>query len=116
MFRSCAIDFSGSWDDHLPLVEFSYNNSYHSSIGIPPYEALYGRKCRTSTNWDEVGEGKIYGPELIQQMKDTITVIKKRLIAAQDRQRKYADPFRKDVKFEIGEADLLKYHHSRDLT
>ena len=65
MLRSCAIDFAGSWDDHLPLIEFSYNNSYHSSIGMPPYEALYGRKCRSPTNWDEVGEGRILGSELV---------------------------------------------------
>ena len=45
MLRVCTLDFKGSWDDHLPLVEFSYNNSYHASIGIPPYEALYGSKC-----------------------------------------------------------------------
>ena len=56
MLRSCALDFKGSWDDHLPLVEFSYNNSYHAIIGMPPYEALYGRKCRSPLYWDEVGE------------------------------------------------------------
>ncbi|KAL8146288.1 hypothetical protein AgCh_004148 [Apium graveolens] len=56
MLRVCAIDFKGSWDEHLPLVEFAYNNSYHASIGMPPYEALYGRKCRSPVYWDEVGE------------------------------------------------------------
>ncbi|WOG95287.1 hypothetical protein DCAR_0414599 [Daucus carota subsp. sativus] len=55
MLRVCALDFEGSWDEHLPLVEFSYNNSYHASIGMPPYEALYGRKCRSPICWDEVG-------------------------------------------------------------
>ena len=54
MLRACALDFSGSWDDHLPLVEFAYNNSYQSTIGMPPYEALYGRKCRSPLCWDEV--------------------------------------------------------------
>ncbi|XP_074322973.1 uncharacterized protein LOC141659932 [Apium graveolens] len=83
---------------------------------MPPYEALYGRKCRTPTSWDEFGEGKIFGPELIQQMKDTIIVIKKRLIAAQDRQKKYADPTQKDVKFEIGEIILLKVSPWKGLT
>ena len=67
MLRVCAIDFKGSWDDHLPLVEFSYNNSYHASIGMPPYEALYGRKCRSPVYWEEVGERKMLGPELVQQ-------------------------------------------------
>ncbi|XP_074377539.1 uncharacterized protein LOC141719053 [Apium graveolens] len=83
---------------------------------MPPYEALYGQKCRTPTSWDEVGEGKIFGPELIQQMKDTITVIKKRLVASQDRQRKYADLARKDVKLEIGEVVLLKVSPWKGLT
>ena len=108
MLRSCALDFKGNWDEHLPLVEFSYNNSYHASIGMPPYEALYGRKCRSPLYWDEVGQRKIIGPELIQQTKEAIDVIRNRLIAAQDRQRKYADPHRKDVEFEVGEAVLLK--------
>ena len=72
MLRVCAINFAGSWDDHLPLVEFSYNNSYNSSIGMPPYEALYGRKCRSPTNWDEVREGKVLGKELVEQTKETV--------------------------------------------
>ena len=66
MLRVCAVDFKGSWDDHLPLVEFSYNNSYHASIGMHLYEALYGRKCRSPVYWEEVGERKMLGPELVQ--------------------------------------------------
>ncbi|XP_063947582.1 uncharacterized protein LOC135152053 [Daucus carota subsp. sativus] len=108
MLRSCALDFKGNWDEHLPLVEFSYNNSYHASIGMPLYEALYGRKCRSPIYWDEVGERKVIGPELIQQTKEAVDVIRSRLIAAQDRQQKYADPHRKDVEYEIGESVLLK--------
>ena len=92
MLRVCAIDFKGSWDDHLPLIELSYNNSYHASIGMPPYEALYGRKCRSPVYWEEVGERKMLGPELVQQTKEAVELIKKRLIAAQDRQCKYAEP------------------------
>ncbi|KAL8120679.1 hypothetical protein AgCh_017748 [Apium graveolens] len=65
MLRTCAIDFKRNWDDHLPLIEFFYNNSYHASIGMPPYEPLYGRKCRSPTYWDEVGERKLIGPELV---------------------------------------------------
>jgi len=108
MLRVCTIDFKGSWDEHLPLVEFAYNNSYHASIGMPPYEALYGRKCRSPVYWDEVGERKILGPELVQQTKEVVEIIQKRLIAAQSRQRNYADQFRKNVEFEDGEAVLLK--------
>ncbi|KAL8104152.1 hypothetical protein AgCh_028404 [Apium graveolens] len=77
MLRVCAIDFEGSWDEHLPLVEFSYNNSYHVSIGMPPYEALYERKYRSPVYWDEVGERKVLGPKLIQQTKEKIELIRK---------------------------------------
>ena len=62
MLRACALDLKGNWASHLPLVEFAYNNSYHSSIEAAPYEALYGRKCRSPICWDEVGEQKILGP------------------------------------------------------
>ena len=116
MLRVCALDFKGNWDDHLPLVEFSYNNSYHASIGMPPYEALYGRKCRSPICWEEVGEQKILGPELVQQTKEKVELIQQRLIAAQDKQRKYADPRRKKVEFEEGEPVLLKVSPWKGIT
>ncbi|WMV54560.1 hypothetical protein MTR67_047945 [Solanum verrucosum] len=62
MLRACVIDFKGSWDDHLSLIEFSYNNSYHSSIQMALYEALYGRRCRSLVGWFEVGEAALIGP------------------------------------------------------
>ena len=62
MFRVCVIDFRGNWDDHLPLIEFSYKNSFHSSIGMAPFEELYGRRCRSVVGWFEVGESSILGP------------------------------------------------------
>ncbi|KAL8116429.1 hypothetical protein AgCh_022794 [Apium graveolens] len=116
MLRLCAIDFEGSWDEHLPLLEFSYNNSYHASIGMPPYEALYGRKCRSPVHWDEVGERKILGPELIRQTKEKIELIRKRIEAAQNRQRKYADQARKDMEYQEGEHVLLKISPWKGLT
>ncbi|GJR12241.1 retrovirus-related pol polyprotein from transposon TNT 1-94 [Tanacetum coccineum] len=76
MLRACAIDFGGNWDTHLPLVEFSYNNSYHSSVKCAPFEALYGRKCRTPIAWAEVGESKLFGPEIVQETTDKIVQIK----------------------------------------
>ena len=100
MLRVCAIDFKGNWDEHLPLVEFSYNNYYYASIGMPPYQALYGRKFRSPVCWDEVGERKVLGPELVQQTKEIVEIIQRRLIATQNRQRKYADQARKDMEFE----------------
>ncbi|XP_035549700.1 uncharacterized protein K02A2.6-like, partial [Juglans regia] len=72
MLRSCVIGFQGSWENHLPLIEFSYNNNFHSSIQMAPYEALYGRKCRSPLCWDEVGESKLFGPEIIQEMKNQV--------------------------------------------
>ncbi|GJW93425.1 putative reverse transcriptase domain-containing protein [Tanacetum coccineum] len=91
MLRVCVIDFGGSWDVYLPLVEFSYNNSYHTSIRCAPFEALYGRKCRPPVLWAEIGEGSLIGPELVQEMTDKVVVIKEKLKAARDRQKSYAD-------------------------
>ncbi|XP_063938038.1 uncharacterized protein LOC135147914 [Daucus carota subsp. sativus] len=115
-FEKLEIEVQGSWDEHLPLVEFSYNNSYHSSIGMPPYEALYGRKCRSPIYWEEVGERKILGPELVQQTKEAVEIIQKRLRVAQERQIKYADPSRRDINFEEGELVLLKVSPWKGLT
>ena len=84
------LKFKGNWDRHLPLMEFSYNNSYQSSIEMALYEALYGRKCRTPLCWDEVGERKLLGLEIVQVTKDNVKVIKDRLKIAQDRQKSYA--------------------------
>ncbi|GJR45968.1 putative reverse transcriptase domain-containing protein, partial [Tanacetum coccineum] len=67
MLRACAIDFGKGWVNHLPLVEFSYNNSYHASIKAAPFEALYGRKCRSPVCWAEVGEVQLTGPEIVQE-------------------------------------------------
>ena len=91
MIRACVIDLGGSWDEHLPLIEFSYNNSYHTSIGMAPYELLYGRKCRTPVCWAEVGEAQISGPQIVFETTDRVIQIKDRLRAARDRQKSYAD-------------------------
>ena len=70
MLRASVIDFKGSWDDHLPLIEFAYNNSYHSSIQMAFYEALYGRRCRSPVGWFEVGEVALIGPDLVLYAMD----------------------------------------------
>ncbi|GJZ06059.1 putative reverse transcriptase domain-containing protein [Tanacetum coccineum] len=85
MLRACVLDFRGSWDVHLLLVEFSYNNSYHFSVSCALFEALYGRKCRSPIMWAEVGEGQLIGPELVQETTKKISQIKDRLKAARDR-------------------------------
>ncbi|GJZ34226.1 reverse transcriptase domain-containing protein [Tanacetum coccineum] len=81
------VDFGGSWDVHLPLVEFSYNNSYHSSVRCASFEVLYGRKCRSPIMWAEIGEGQLLGPELVQETTEKISQIKDRLKAARDHQK-----------------------------
>ncbi|GKE54524.1 putative reverse transcriptase domain-containing protein [Tanacetum coccineum] len=108
MLRACVVDFGKGWVKHLPLAEFSYNNSYHTSIKAAPYEALYGRKCRSSVCWAEVREAQLTGPELIQETTETIVLIKQRMQAAQDRQKSYAYHKRKPMEFEVGDRVMLK--------
>ncbi|GJR35802.1 putative reverse transcriptase domain-containing protein [Tanacetum coccineum] len=108
MLRACVMDFGGSWDTHLPLIEFSYNNSYHTSIKCAPFEALYGQKCRSPVIWTEVGESQLIGPEIVQETTEKIFQIKERLKTARSRQKSYADKRRKPLEFEVGDRVLLK--------
>ncbi|KAD4584296.1 hypothetical protein E3N88_21897 [Mikania micrantha] len=108
MLRACIIDFGGSWDDYLPLAEFSYNNSYHSSIGMPPYEMLYGRKCRTPVCWGEVGQRELANKKVVKVTNERIDQIRAHLKAAQDRQKSYADKRRRPIEFQVGDFVLLK--------
>ncbi|GJZ56112.1 putative reverse transcriptase domain-containing protein [Tanacetum coccineum] len=107
MLRACVIDFGGSWDVHLPLAEFSYNNSYHSSIRCAPFEALYGRKCRSPVLWAEIGESSLIGPEWVQETTDKVVLIKEKLKAVCDRQKRYADNRCKPLEFEVGDRVML---------
>ena len=102
------IEYKGSWDTHLSLVEFAYNNGYQSSIGMAPFEALYGRKCRTPVCWDEVGERRLIGPELVHITLDKIQTVRDRLKIARDRQQSYADKRRRDLQFQVGDRVFLK--------
>ncbi|GJV59061.1 putative reverse transcriptase domain-containing protein [Tanacetum coccineum] len=108
MLRACAINFGKGWVNHLPLVEFSYNNSYHASIKAAPFEALYGRKCRSPICWTEVGEAQILGPELIQETTKRIVQIKQRMQAAHDRQKIYANLKHKPMEFQVEDKVMLK--------
>ncbi|KAA0062255.1 putative Retrotransposon protein [Cucumis melo var. makuwa] len=98
----------GSWDTHLPLMEFAYNNNYQSSIGMAPYEALYGRPYRTPVCWNEVGERKLVGHELVQITTNNIKLIRENLRTAQDRQKVYADKRRRNLEFQVGDQVFLK--------
>ncbi|GJZ85964.1 putative reverse transcriptase domain-containing protein [Tanacetum coccineum] len=108
MLRACVLDFRESWDVHLLLVEFSYNNSYHSSVRCVPFEALYGRKCCSPNMWAEVGEDQLMGPELVQETTKKILQIKDRLKVVRDRQKSYADKRRTPLEFSVGDYVLLK--------
>ncbi|GJU74084.1 putative reverse transcriptase domain-containing protein [Tanacetum coccineum] len=85
MLRACVIYFGSSWDRHFPLVELSYNNSYHASIKATPFEALYGRKCRSPICWSEVGDSQLTGLEMIRETTEKIIQITNRLLAARSR-------------------------------
>ena len=83
MLRAYALDFKESWDDHLPLIEFAYNNSFHSSIGMAPFEALYERKCRSPIGWFEVGKAAVSGPDSVFEAMEKVKLIRERLKTAQ---------------------------------
>ncbi|GJU33449.1 putative reverse transcriptase domain-containing protein [Tanacetum coccineum] len=108
MLRACVIDFGKGWVNHLPLVEFSYNNSYHASIKDASFEALYGRKCRSPVCGAEVGEVQLTGLEIVQQTTEKIVHIKQRIQAAHDRKKSYADLKRKPMEFQVGDSVILK--------
>lgn len=108
MLRACILDWGGSWERYLPLAEFAYNNSYQASIGMSPYEALYGRPCRTPLCWTQVGERSMIGPELVEETTEKIKFLRVKIKEAQDRQKSYADKRRKAVEFAVGDRVYLK--------
>jgi hypothetical protein len=108
MLRACVLSSQGSWDKWLSMAEFSYNNSYQSSIKMSPFEALYGRKCRTPLNWSEAGERTYYGIDLVDEAEEKVRIIRKNMEAAQARQKRYTDKKRRPLNFEIGEYVYLK--------
>jgi hypothetical protein len=108
MLRACALNFGGSWEEHLPLAEFSYNNSYQSSIKMAPYEALYGRKCRSPICWYEVGGNEEFALDYIKEKQEAIDIIQYRLKIAQSRQKSYADQKRRSWEPQVGDMVYLK--------
>nr|GEW94803.1 putative reverse transcriptase domain, ribonuclease H-like domain, aspartic peptidase domain protein [Tanacetum cinerariifolium] len=111
MLRACVIYFGKGWERHLPLVEFSYNNSYHASIKAAPFEALYGLKFRSHVCWAEVGDTQLTGPKIIQETTEKIVQIKRRLQATRDRQKSYADVRCKPLEFQVSDKVMLKVSH-----
>ena len=108
MLRACVLDHKGSWEEHLPLVEFAYNNSYLASIQIAPFKALYERPCRLPLCWTEVGESSITGPDLIRDTSEKVSLIRQRLLTSQSRHKSYADVRRRPLEFEVGDHVFLK--------
>ena len=108
MLRACALDYGSSLDENLPYAEFSYNNSYQSSLKMAPFEALYGRRCRTRLSWVEVGDHQLFGPDLIKESEQKVKLIRDRLNVAQSRQKSYADSKRKETVYEVGDRVYLR--------
>ncbi|XP_071695044.1 uncharacterized protein [Rutidosis leptorrhynchoides] len=108
MFRACEIDFGNGWDKYLSPAEFSYNNSYHSSIDAAPFEALYGRKFRSPICWNELGDRQITVPKIIHETTEKIVQIKDRLKTEWSRQKSYVDNRRKLLEFAVGDKVMLK--------
>ncbi|KAA0055443.1 pol protein [Cucumis melo var. makuwa] len=108
MLRACVLEFSRSWDSHLHLMEFAYNNSYQATIGMAPFETLYGRRCRSPVCWGEVGEQRMLGPKLVQTTNAAIQKIRARMLTAQSRHKSYVDVQRKDLEFDVRDMVFLK--------
>jgi hypothetical protein len=108
MLRACALQYGTSWDKSLPYAEFSYNNSYQKSLKMAPFEVLYGRKCRASLFWNQIGESQVFGLEVLQEVERQVQTVRQNLKVAQSHQKSYADTRRRDLVFEIGDFVYLK--------
>nr|GFA55659.1 putative nucleotidyltransferase, ribonuclease H [Tanacetum cinerariifolium] len=113
MLRSCAVEWTGNWDDYICLVEFAYNNSWHASIKCAPFEMLYGRKCRAPICWDQIGERVIEGPKMIEVTNEKVVVAKEKLKEARTRQKSYTDKHRRSIEFQPGDRVFLKVSPAR---
>ena len=115
MLRTCVLDLKGSCNEHLPLVEFTYNNSYQESIHMAPYESLYKRPCRSPVCWTEVGERSTTGPKFISDTSMKVELIRNRLLTTQSRQKSYANTRRRPLEFEVGDHVFLKVMPKREV-
>jgi len=106
--RTYILDHLGAWDEVLPLIEFTYNNSFHASIRMAPYEALYGKRCRTPLCWYQDGEAVLVGPELLEQTTEKVRMVRNRMQASQSRQKAYTDRRRRPLEFAAGDHVFLR--------
>jgi hypothetical protein len=115
MLRAYALEYGKSWDKSLPYVEFSYNNSYQASLKMVPFEALYGRKCRTPLYWNQTGESQVFGPEVLQEAEKQVQIVRENMKTTQSRQKIYADNRRRELIFEVGDFVYLKVSPMRGM-
>jgi hypothetical protein len=108
MLRACALQDQSRWDKRLPYAEFSYNNSYQVSLRMSPFQALYGRSCRTPLQWDQPREKQVFGPDILLEAKENIKMLRENLKIAQSRQQSYADTRMRELSFEVGDFVYLK--------
>ena len=108
LLRLCTLDFKGGWEEHLPSVEFAYNNSYEASIKMTPFEALYGRKYRSLICWTKVGDGRLLGPQIVQETTEKIVLIQQQIRTIQSHQKSYANKSRIYLEFLQGDHVFLK--------
>jgi hypothetical protein len=115
MLRACALQYDKHWDKYLPLAEFSYNNSYQTSLKMAPFEALYGRRYRTPLSWSQTGERKIFGPDLVNEAEEKVRIIQTNLRIAQSRQKSYTDIRRRPLQFQVGDFVYLRVSPTRGI-
>jgi hypothetical protein len=115
MLRACALLYGRSWDKSLSYVEFSYNNSYQESMKMAPFEMLYGRRCRTPLFWNEMGERKVFGPDIREEAEKQVRMVKENLRVTQSRQKSYADHRRRELSSEVGDFVYLNVSPMRGL-
>jgi hypothetical protein len=115
MLRACVLEHQGCWDQNLPWAKFYYNNSYQESLQMAPFEVLYGRRCRTSLNWIELGEKVIFGPDIVEETEAIVRRIQENLKAAKSRQETYANKRRRPLEFKVGDHVYLRVSPMKDV-
>jgi hypothetical protein len=108
MLHACVLNDGPKWDRHLPLEEFSYNNSYQESIKMSPFEALYGCSCRTPLSWSESGERTIFGLDIVTEPEEKVNQIHANILTAQSHRKSYAEKRRCPLEFEVGDHVYLR--------
>jgi hypothetical protein len=108
MLKAYALQDKSDWDKRLPYAEYSYNNSYQASLKMSPFQALYGRNCRTLLHWDQPNERQVFGSDVLLEAKEDIRMVRENLKTAQSRHRSYDDTRRRELSFEVGDYVYLK--------